>query len=112
MIGKKSFETLCTHARDGLPVRALFITPSAVDRTAQLLHMQNTAHALGLNSLSYRAQNKLEIGPTVAFLRIAHRRLDEELKGLEWHFIHGLEYLDNFEDGDAIKTNLEMMVRP
>lgn len=111
MIGEEAFKGFCRHAESGLPIRALFITPTAIARREQRIDMINEAGAHGLDIIVFDQGQKLEIGPAVAYQRIAHPYLDRELKGLEWHFIHGLEYLDAFEHGEAIALNLTATAR-
>lgn len=111
MIGEVAFKGFCSHANDGLPIRALFITPNAPSREEQKIDMLNMASARGLDALYYHKERTLAIGPATVYQRIAHPYLDRELKSLEWHFIHGLEYLNAFDEGDAIAANLTMMVR-
>lgn len=111
MIGELAFKNLCRYAVGGLPVRALFITPGAAEREEQKLGMLNEAMAQGLNTEYYHNLRTMNVGPCVVYQRIAHAYLDRELKGLEWHFIDGLEYLEKFEDGEAIQANLIYMER-
>lgn len=113
MIGETAFKGFCRHAEDGLPIRALFITPNKTLRIAQQLDMLNMAAARGLDT-TYRMREPrqvLEINNAILYQRVAHPRLDLEVGGLEWHFIHGLEYLEALEEGAAIATNLTAMAR-
>lgn len=106
-----AFKGFLDRADEGVPVRGLFITPNAPLRELQQIKMINAATARGMHPLMVRSERKLNVGPGVATLRIAHPFLDRELKGLQWHFVHGLEYLDVFEDGKAIAANLAMQAR-
>lgn len=111
MIGETAFKGLCSHAAKGCAVRALFITPNALERDGQKIDMMNVANARGLSPVWRQPLRAIQIDACAAYLRIAHPHLDEELRGLEWHFIHGLEYLTRLDDGDAIGANLIMKVR-
>lgn len=111
MIGEAAFKGFCKHAEVGAPWRALFITPTAALRNEQQLDMINMAEAHGLMHMYKRSQHVLLVEGAEAYLRIAHDRMDEALRGMEWHFIHGLEYLDAFPEGRAISANLQMRVR-
>lgn len=111
MIGEAAFNGLIQHAMDGRAIRGLFITPNALERDGQKIDMINVAHVYGLIALWQQPTRTMLVEPAVAYLRIAHPHLYEELRGLDWHFIHGLAYLERLDDGDAIATNLTIRVR-
>lgn len=113
MIGETSFKGLCSHAKSGLPIRALYITRDAPARKQQHLDMLNVASARGLNTIWYEKERKLMVETATVYLRIAHPYIDRELREHEWHFIHGLEYLEELPnvDWEAISANLLMMAR-
>lgn len=111
MIGEEAFKGFCRQAEEGACIRALFITASKFEREAQQLDMLNVANARDLPVLFKEAKRELFIRNSTALLRIAHPYLDRELAGLEFHFIHGLDLLNVFEDGEAIIANLKSRVR-
>jgi hypothetical protein len=105
------FNELCSHAAKEEPVRALFITPNALERDWQKLDMINTAAARGLNAIWRKSDRTLLIGPAIVYLRTAHRHLDEELRDQEWNFIHGLEHVEVLANGTTVAANLTIMAR-
>ena len=111
MIGEVAFKGFCSQAAEGRPLRALFIVPNAPAREQLQIDMLNIAAARGLNPVFNKSTRQLHVIPAVAYIRIAHPYLDRELKGLDWHFISGLEYLDAVEEGPAIGANLMMRVQ-
>jgi hypothetical protein len=112
MIGEANFKGWCSQAEKGERVLALFITPNAPARREQQLNMFNMANARGLSPIFYQNSFCLEVGESKAYTRIAHPYLDRELKGLDWSFINGLEYLDAFEHGEEIARNLSVRILP
>lgn len=112
MIGEKAFKEFCDMAAKGGKLDALFITPTASFRRAQQLDMINMADARDLLPIFKHASNEIMlIGNSTVLLRIAHPYLDRELRGHTFAFINGLEYLDGFEEGARIKSELEARVR-
>lgn len=111
MIGEDAFKGLCNRTKEGLAMRALFITPTAALRSQQQLDMLNMGADMDLNPLANYSTRTVTLGKSRIWLRIAHPYIDEELKGLEWHFIHGLNYLDKYPEGESIAANLQMRVR-
>lgn len=111
MIGEDTFKDFCTAAHSGV-VTALFITPTALARDEQHISMMNLMGAAGIEYQAVAKSRILSIPGGSAFLRIAHPYLDRELKGIEWDFIDGLEYLDAFEGSERIQQLLMSRVRP
>lgn len=111
MSSRKGFKALCAAACEGAAQRVLFISPNSPAREVQQLEFINDAATWGVPIEVRRTPREIQIGDSVALLRIAHPYLDREMKGMEFHFIHGLEHLEAFEDGKRIEQELLARVR-
>lgn len=111
MIGEEAFKGIRRYILAGDPCRVLFITPSIATRRGQQLDMLDTLNAWGFNPIWYTSAQQIKVEGSTIYLRTAHEFLDREMRGMEFTFIEGLEYLNAFKDGFRIKAELQRRVR-
>lgn len=107
----QAFKGLLKRVKEGYIIQALFLTPTSPAREMQQVQMLNEANDLGLHVIVQRASRQLHIGDAKFFLQIAHEHLLEQMRGMSWDAIHGLEHVDGFERGKEIRAQLEAKVR-
>lgn len=95
----------------GASLRVLFIVPTASVRDDVMKYMFNEAGARGLMPIWRHANTSMILDQSVAMFRIAHRHLHHELRGLDWHGISGLGYLERFDNCDEIVGLLGSRIR-
>lgn len=105
------FKAFCARAANGVPVRALFICPTPPARDVLQLEMINEMDAQNIENMVLRSSREVRIGDSVAFLRVAYPYLDREMRGLELHYVHGLEHVRALPDGEDIAAGILSRVR-
>lgn len=94
--------------------RELFIFRTKADLAVFKLELADTANALNLRPLATTASRhniEFDGNPSVLLLRVARPYLDREVRGQEFHAIHGLDYFHAIHDGDAIRQLVESRIR-